>query len=74
MSILKLVKSNAFSIAGAVVGVGAGWAYWYFIGCSSGGCAITSNPLNSSLYGGLMGFLVGQSLRPQSKAKTTTNE
>ena len=43
---------------GIVVGLIAGYAYYYFVGCSSGTCAITSKPLNSTLYGGLMGVLL----------------
>lgn len=43
---------------GIVVGLIAGYAYYYFVGCSSGTCAITSKPLNSTLYGGLMGGLL----------------
>ncbi|MFV8376638.1 hypothetical protein [Flavobacterium sp. LB1P71] len=36
----------------------AGYLYYYNIGCASGTCAITSKPLNSTLYGGLMGGLL----------------
>jgi hypothetical protein len=43
---------------GVVVGAIAGYAYYYYVGCASGTCAITSKPLNSSLYGGLMGGLL----------------
>lgn len=43
---------------GIVVGLIAGYAYYYFVGCASGSCAITSKPLNSTLYGGLMGGLL----------------
>jgi LytS/YehU family sensor histidine kinase len=43
---------------GVVVGLVAGYAYYHFVGCASGTCAITSKPLNSSLYGGLMGGLL----------------
>ncbi len=43
-----------------VVGGGAlGFAYYKFIGCSSGACPITSNPWISTLYGALMGYFVG---------------
>lgn len=42
---------------GVVVGLIAGYAYYYFVGCASGTCAITSKPVNSTLYGGLMGGL-----------------
>jgi hypothetical protein len=36
-----------------------GFLYWYFIGCSNGTCAITSSPINSSIYGMIMGFILG---------------
>ncbi len=43
---------------GIVIGAAGGYLYWYFIGCVSGSCAITSSPVNSTLYGGLMGGLM----------------
>ena len=49
-------------IIGTIVGAGLGYAYYYFIGCASGTCAITSKPLNSTLYGALMGLLFFSSL------------
>lgn len=35
-----------------------GYAYYYFIGCNSGSCAITSNPLISTAYGAFMGLIL----------------
>ena len=43
---------------GIVVGAIAGYFYYFYIGCASGSCAITSKPLNSTLYGALMGGLI----------------
>jgi Family of unknown function (DUF6132) len=43
---------------GIVVGAIAGYAYYFYIGCASGTCAITSNPLNSTIYGAAMGGLL----------------
>ena len=43
---------------GVVIGAIAGYVYYFYIGCASGSCAITSKPLNSSLYGAAMGGLV----------------
>jgi hypothetical protein len=43
---------------GIAVGLIAGYAYYHYVGCASGTCAITSKPLNSTLYGGLMGGLL----------------
>lgn len=45
-------------ITGAIAGATIGFGYWYFIGCNSGACAITSSPINSTIYGGLMGLLL----------------
>ncbi len=43
---------------GIVIGALAGYTYYFYVGCASGTCAITSKPLNSTLYGALMGGLV----------------
>ncbi|MBP6550963.1 MAG: hypothetical protein KA782_00990 [Flavobacterium sp.] len=43
---------------GIVIGAIAGYLYYYYIGCASGTCSITSKPLNSSLYGAVMGGLL----------------
>ena len=42
---------------GIVFGGVVGFAYYYFIGCKSGTCAITSNPIVSTMYGVLLGVL-----------------
>ncbi|MEE8340614.1 MAG: DUF6132 family protein [Candidatus Neomarinimicrobiota bacterium] len=42
---------------GVILGSSVGLAYYYFIGCKSGTCAITSSPVNSTLYGVLLGVL-----------------
>jgi hypothetical protein len=43
---------------GIAVGALAGYGYYYYVGCASGTCAITSKPLNSTLYGAVMGGLL----------------
>lgn len=43
---------------GILFGAFAGYLYYLYVGCASGTCAITSKPLNSSLYGALMGGLI----------------
>jgi hypothetical protein len=45
-------------IVGIVVGAGIGFAYYKFVGCSSGVCLITRNPYISTLYGAVMGALI----------------
>jgi phage shock protein E len=43
---------------GVAVGALVGYIYYATVGCSSGGCAITSSPVNSTLYGSVMGGLL----------------
>lgn len=45
-------------VIGVVLGGVAGFAYYRFVGCSSGACPITSNPYISTVYGAVMGVLV----------------
>lgn len=40
---------------GLVLGAGAGVAYSLTIGCATGGCALTSNPVVAGLFGAVMG-------------------
>ena len=48
---------HKLTLIGVVIGAVAGYFYWQQIGCTSGSCAITSNPMNSTIYGSLMGGL-----------------
>lgn len=54
-------------IAGAALGALLGFLYWNFVGCSSGSCMITSKPVNSTLYGALIGGLLFSSLFEKTK-------
>lgn len=65
---LQYIKKQWIIIAGAALGALAGYLYWYFVGCNSGTCPITSSPLNSTLYGILLGGLIG-SMFKKSKNK-----
>lgn len=63
----------------AVVGATAGFVYWYFIGCNSGSCAITSSPVNSSIYGGIMAILLvnvfdKQKTKPENENRKTIDQ
>ena len=46
------------SVVGIVVGGILGYAYYHFIGCTTGTCVITSKPLNSTAYGMVVGYLM----------------
>lgn len=54
-----MIKKRIFlTTIGVVIGAIAGYLYYAEIGCLNGTCAITSKPINSTLYGGLMGGLL----------------
>jgi len=50
-------------ILGVIIGGGLGFAYYKFVGCSTGTCPLTSNPWISSIYGAILGALIATSLR-----------
>jgi hypothetical protein len=52
-----LFQKNKLNLIGITLGALAGFLYWKFVGCSSGTCMITSKPINSTLYGALMGYV-----------------
>ena len=52
-----IARNKLYGI-GAGVGALVGFLYWKYIGCLTGTCAITSNPIRSTLYFALMGALV----------------
>lgn len=43
---------------GIVLGAIGGYAYYYFIGCSSGSCPITSSPTTMTAYGVFFGAVL----------------
>lgn len=60
---------NKLGLLGIIIGAIGGFLYWKFIGCSTGTCMITSKPLNSSLYGGLMGYLLFNIFKKEDSAQ-----
>lgn len=66
-------NNNKLYILGATIGAVAGYIYWQQIGCSSGTCIITSKPVNSTLYGALMGSLL-LGIFKKDKVKEKNNE
>ncbi len=57
--VIKMTKKQYIITGiGVVVGLVAGYVYYLQVRCASGTCAITSKPVNSTLYGGLMGGLL----------------
>jgi len=65
--LLNYIKVNWLIFAGSGAGAVAGYMYWYFIGCQSGTCPITSSPLNSTIYGIIMGGLLFSMFKKEKK-------
>lgn len=54
---MNFINNNKLTIIGVVFGAIGGYLYYHYVGCVSGTCPISSKPLNSTLYGALMGSL-----------------
>lgn len=65
----KYVKKNWVTVVGVGIGAVSGFLYWQFVGCNSGACAITSHPINSTVYAGALGGLLF-SMFQKNKEKT----
>jgi hypothetical protein len=57
--LMKYKLGLLFGVAGAV----GGFLYWRFVGCLSGTCPIQSVWYWSTLWGGAVGYLVGDMIR-----------
>jgi hypothetical protein len=62
-----LIKRVLPVLGGALLG----YAYYYFVGCYSGSCPITSNPYISTFYGALIAFIL---VLPSKKKNEQLNE
>lgn len=47
-------------VLGVVAGAVLGFLYSRFIGCRTGTCPLTSNPYSATLYGAVLGGLLGR--------------
>lgn len=66
---MDFLKRNIAAVLGVVLGMLTGFLYWNYVGCLSGICAITSNAVNSTLYGALMGGLLGSLFKRKDEKK-----
>jgi hypothetical protein len=63
-----IVRNKLYGI-GAVAGALAGFFYWKYIGCLTGTCAITSNPVRSTIYFAiLVALMFGMFKRTKEKS------
>ncbi len=56
---MKIDKKIIVLLVSGAIGALLGYAYYYFIGCNSGGCPLTSNWYVTTIYGLVAGIVVG---------------
>ncbi|CAN5399486.1 DUF6132 family protein [soil metagenome] len=66
---MKFILKNKLTFIGILTGAIGGYAYYHFVGCTSGTCAITSRPINSTLYGAMMGGLLFNILKTEKNER-----
>ncbi len=71
LKIMQYILKNKLTLLGILLGAAGGFAYYYYVGCASGTCAITSRPLNSMLYGALLGGLLLNIFQKDKKDTST---
>lgn len=54
---------------GILLGITGGFIYYRTVGCSTGACPIQSNPWLTMLWGGMMGYLIGDMIPYKKKEK-----
>lgn len=70
---MKKVLQTARKLLPVLIGAVAGFAY-YFIGCHSGTCPITSNPYISTGYGAMMGAIYMLPTKKTQKSEKDVTE
>lgn len=71
---MKLIAKYKLTILGIVSGAIIGYGYYYFWGCKTGTCAITSKPVNSTVYGAIMGVLFISSFKKEKSENNNQSE
>lgn len=62
---MSFIIKHKLTVLGILAGAVGGYLYYHFIGCTSGSCPITSQPVNSTLYGAMMGGLFFNSFKKE---------
>ena len=65
LKLKKWLHPFLFTVGGALVGLG----YYYAVGCSTGSCPITSNPIITMIYMGVVGLLLSGLFKKRGDGK-----
>ena len=52
------ISKNKMYFIGTFTGALTGFLYWKYVGCITGTCSITSNPIKSTIYFAILGSLL----------------
>ena len=61
------IVRNKLYFIGILVGAAAGFLYWKYVGCLTGTCAITSSPVNSTIYFAFFGAVFFGAFKKNTK-------
>lgn len=66
-------KNLSKKILPVIIGASLGFAYYYFIGCTTGSCPISSNPYASTIYGAVIGLIYTIPSKKKNKKQNGIN-
>jgi len=71
---MTFVKNNILYLIGGIIGAVGGYLYYFYIGCDSGTCPITSSPTMSVIWGAVMGGLLLSILKKEKGKEKKKDE
>ena len=74
MRFKQIFLSKRLQIVFLIIGAVGGLLYWKFVGCKSGTCPIRSVWYWTTLWGGAMGYLVGDFISEIIRKRKTNME
>ena len=66
--------NNKIYFIGTFIGAFAGFLYWKYVGCLTGTCSITSNPIKSTIYFAVFGAVLFGVFKKQLKTTETDKQ
>lgn len=70
----EFIRKHKIGLLLIVPGVIGGYLYWYYIGCLSGTCPLKSNWYYTVLFGGLIGYFIGDIIDDYIKKKNISKD
>jgi len=65
----KFLRKHRYGLVIIIPGAFLGFLYWYYIGCNTGTCPITSVWYNSAIYGAILGYFAGDLIDSRKRKK-----